>query len=77
MLQQSPVTLLEIDLSRATGEKQSAKIDHSSIRDLISGRQETAFLALLSPTGELVYEFKPSQGAERIAQQVRSEIRSN
>lgn len=71
-----PIDVVSFNLGDADQKSANARqIDAYQLRPLIEGRRETAFLALTTVDGKLVREFKPSQGAGRIADRVKGLLR--
>ncbi len=71
-LQDAPIEFEQFDLSKANSRSETdQRIEELQLTSLVSGRLETAFLALISTEGTQIHEFKPSMQSERIETRVR------
>lgn len=68
------IEMEQFDLGQRDRDQINERLRQLKLMELVDGRIETAFLALVDKDGETIREFKPSMTSERIALTIRDAI---
>lgn len=70
-MQDAPIEFEAFELQNAAKREQTlTRIEARNLTPLVAGREETAFAVLLSPSGNSLKRFVPSDGTERVKAEI-------